>query len=163
MEAVVLAIALLVMLVGLVGVVVPVLPGLLIVWLVGVASVLWQGTDTAGWLVAAWLTVLFGLGTLATVLLPARRGREAGTTTASFVTALVGAVLGFFLLPVAGFLLGFVAGLLLGERGRLGEWAAARRSTLAVLRGYGLGVLLELVLGVTMVGSWIVAVLVRIG
>ena len=163
MEAVVLAIAFLAMLVGLVGVVVPVMPGLLVVWLVGVASLLWQGADTAAWLVVAWLTVLFALGTLATVLLPARRGREAGATTTSFVTALVGAVLGFFVLPVAGFLVGFVVGLLLGERGRLGEWEAARRSTLAVLRGYGLGVLLELVLGITMVGSWLVAVVVRFG
>ncbi|TVR21937.1 MAG: DUF456 domain-containing protein [Nitriliruptor sp.] len=163
MEAVVLGIAFLVMLVGLVGVVVPVLPGLLIVWLVGVTSLLWQGTDGAAWLVAAWLTGLFALGTLATVLLPARRGREAGATTASFVTALLGAVLGFFVLPVAGFLVGFVVGLLLGERGRLGEWEAARRSTLSVLRGYGIGVLIELVLGVTMVGSWLVAVVVRFG
>jgi len=158
-EAVVLGIAFLVMLVGLVGVVVPVLPGLLIVWLVGVTSLLWQGTDGAAWM----LTVLFALGTLATVLLPARRGREAGATTASFVTALLGAVLGFFVLPVAGFLVGFVVGLLLGERGRLGEWEAARRSTLSVLRGYGIGVLIELVLGVTMVGSWLVAVVVRFG
>lgn len=163
MEAVVLGIAFLAMLVGMVGVVVPVLPGLLIVWLVGVSSLLWQGADTVGWLVAAWLTGLFALGTLATVLLPARRGREAGATTASFATGLTGAVLGFFVLPVAGFLVGFVVGLLLGERGRLGEWEAARRSTLEVLRGYGLGVLLELVLGVTMVGSWLVAVVVRFG
>jgi uncharacterized protein len=162
-EAVVLGLAFVAMLVGLVGVVVPVLPGLLIVWLVGGLSLLWQGADAAGWLVVAWLTGLFALGTLATVVLPARRGREAGATTASFATALLGAVLGFFVVPVAGFLLGFVLGLLVGERGRLGEWEAARRSTLAVLRGYGLGVLLELIVGVTMIASWLVAVLVRFG
>ena len=163
MEAVVLVVAFLVMLVGLVGVVVPVLPGLLVVWLVGVGSLLWQGTDTSGWLLAAWLTLLFALGTLATVLLPARRGREAGATGASFAAAVLGAVIGFFLLPVAGFLVGFVSGLLLGERGRLGDWVLARRSTAAVLRAYGLGVLIELVLGIVMVGSWLVAVLARFG
>ncbi len=163
MEAVVLGLAFVAMLIGLVGVVVPVLPGLLVVWLVGAASVLWQGTDAAGWVVAAWLTGLFALGTLATVVLPARRGREAGATTGSFAFALLGAVLGFFVVPVAGFLLGFVLGLLVGERGRLGEWEAARSSTLAVLRGYGLGVLMELIVGVTMVGSWLVAVLLRFG
>lgn len=163
MESVVLVLAFLAMLLGLIGVVVPVLPGLVIVWLVGVGSLLWQATDTAGWLLAAWLTALFALGTLATVLLPARRGREAGATGASFAAAVLGAVIGFFLLPVAGFLVGFVVGLLLGERGRLGDWVLARRSTASVLRAYGLGVLIELSLGIVMVGTWLIAVITRFG
>jgi uncharacterized protein len=74
---------------------------------------------------------------------------------------LLGAVIGFFVLPVAGFVLGFLAGLTVGERARLGEWAAARRSTLAVLRAYGVGVVIELLLGLTMVASWLVAVVAR--
>lgn len=161
MEAFVLLLAFLLMLVGLVGVLVPVLPGLLIVWAAGVASVLWQGTDTTGWLVAWWLTGLFALATLVTVVLPTRRGRELGATSASFASGLLGAVVGFFVLPVAGFLVGFLVGLAVGERARLGEWEAARTSTFAVLRAYGLGVLLELLLGLTMVGSWLAAVIAR--
>lgn len=161
MEALVLVLAFLLMIVGLVGVLVPVLPGLVVVWLAGVASVLWQGTDTTGWLVAWWLTGLFALGTLATVVLPTRRGRELGASSASFASGLLGAVVGFFVLPVAGFPIGFLAGLAIGERVRLGEWDAARRSTLAVLRAYGVGVVIELLLGVTMVGSWLVAVITR--
>ncbi|MFO7778077.1 MAG: DUF456 domain-containing protein, partial [Nitriliruptoraceae bacterium] len=127
----------------------------------GVASVLWQGTDTTGWLVAWWLTGLFALATLVTVVLPTRRGRELGATSASFASGLLGAVVGFFVLPVAGFLIGFLVGLAVGERARLGEWEAARTSTFAVLRAYGLGVLLELLLGLTMVGSWLAAVIAR--
>lgn len=161
MEALVLVLAFLLMVVGLVGVLVPVLPGLVIVWLAGVASVLWQGTDTTGWLVAWWLTGLFALGTLATVVLPTRRGRELGASNASFASGLLGAVIGFVVLPVAGFPVGFLAGLTIGERARLGEWAAARRSTLAVLRAYGVGVVIELLLGLTMVASWLVAVVAR--
>ncbi|MFO7779225.1 MAG: DUF456 domain-containing protein [Nitriliruptoraceae bacterium] len=161
MEAAVLVLAFLLMLVGLVGVLVPVLPGLLIVWAAGVASVLWQGTDTTGWLVAWWLTGLFALATLVTVVLPTRRGRELGATSASFASGLLGAVVGFFVLPVAGFLIGFLVGLTVGERARLGEWDAARGSTFAVLRAYGLGVLIELLLGLTMVGSWLAAVIAR--
>ncbi len=161
MEALVLLLAFLLLLVGLVGVLVPVLPGLVIVWAAGVASVLWQGTDTTGWLVAWWLTGLFALATLITVVLPTRRGRELGATSTSFASGLLGAVAGFFVLPVAGFLIGFVVGLTVGERVRLGEWEAARASTFAVLRAYGLGVLLELLLGLTMVGSWLVAVIAR--
>jgi uncharacterized protein len=160
-EAFVLVLAFLAMLVGLVGVLVPVLPGLLIVWAAGVASVLWQGTDTTGWLMAWFLTGLFALGTIVTVVLPTRRGRELGASNASFASALLGAVIGFFVLPVAGFLVGFLAGLTVGERARLGDWAAARRSTLAVLRAYGVGVVIELLLGLTMVASWLVVVITR--
>jgi uncharacterized protein len=161
MEAFVLVLAFMLMLVGLVGVLVPVLPGLLVVWVAGVASVLWQGTDTTGWLMAWWLTGLFALGTIVTVVLPTRRGRELGASNASFASGLLGAVIGFFVLPVAGFLLGFLAGLTVGERARLGDWTAARRSTLAVLRAYGVGVVIELLLGLTMVASWLVAVITR--
>ena len=161
MDALILGLAFLLMIVGLVGVLVPVLPGLVIVWLAGVGSVLWQGTDTTGWLVAWWLTGLFALGTLATVVLPTRRGRELGASTASLASGLLGAVIGFFVLPVAGFPVGFLAGLTIGERTRLGEWAAARRSTLAVLRAYGVGVVIELLSGITMVGSWLIAVIAR--
>jgi len=160
-DALILGLAFLLMIVGLVGVLVPVLPGLVIVWLAGVGSVLWQGTDTTGWLVAWWLTGLFALGTLATVVLPTRRGRELGASTASLASGLLGAVIGFFVLPVAGFPVGFLAGLTIGERTRLGEWAAARRSTLAVLRAYGVGVVIELLSGITMVGSWLIAVIAR--
>lgn len=161
MEALVLVLAFLVMVAGLVGVLVPVLPGLVLVWVAGVASVLWQGTDTTGWLVAWWLTGLFALGTLATVVLPTKRGREMGASTASLAGGLLGAVIGFVVLPVAGFPIGFLAGLAIGERVRLGEWEAARASTLAVLRAYGIGVVIELLLGITMVGSWLVAVIAR--
>jgi uncharacterized protein YqgC (DUF456 family) len=70
------ALALLVMLVGLVGVVVPVLPGLLLVWLASAGTVLFVGTDTAGWVLAIVLTLLFAVGSGATFLAPG----PAGTT-----------------------------------------------------------------------------------
>ena len=163
MEFAILLLAFLLMLVGMVGVLIPVLPGLAGVWLVGVITLLWQDLDTFGWAVSAWLTLLLVLGTLATVWFPARRGREAGAPSSTFAAAIFGAVVGFFVLPVLGFLIGALTGLLLAERARLGEWQRARASTLEVLRAYGVGVLVELVLGVVMVGSWLVAVIVRFG
>ena len=163
MEFAILLLAFLLMLVGMVGVLIPVLPGLAVVWLVGVITLLWQDLDTVGWAVSAWLSLLLVLGTLATVWFPARRGREAGAPSSTFAAAVFGAVVGFFVLPVLGFLVGALTGLLLAERARLGEWQRARASTLEVLRAYGTGVLVELVLGLVMVGSWLVAVIVRFG
>ncbi len=163
MEFAVLLLALLLMLVGMVGVLIPVLPGIAVVWAVGVVTLLWQDLDAVGWAVTAWLTVLLVLGTLATVVLPARRGQQAGAPASTLAGAAFGAVVGFFVLPVLGFLIGGLAGLLLAERARLGQWAPARASTTAVLRGYGAGVLVELVLGVVMISSWLVAVSLRYG
>jgi uncharacterized protein len=161
MEPLLGALALLVMLVGLVGVVVPVLPGLLLVWLASVGTMLYVGTDAAGWAVAGVLTLLFALGTGATIWLPARQGRRGGVPLRSLVAAGVGAVIGFFVIPVVGFLIGAFAGLLLGEQQRLGDWQPALASVGQVLRAYGVGVVVELVVGVTMIGIWLVAVVVR--
>lgn len=161
MEPLLLVLALLVMLVGMVGVIVPVLPGLLLVWAAGVSTTLWVGTDTTGWLVAVTLTVLFLLGSAATIWLPAQQGRQGGASWTSLAAAMIGAAVGFVVIPVVGLLLGAFAGLLVGEFRRLGGWPAAWSSTLQVLRAYGIGVIVELVLGTTMIGIWLVAALTR--
>jgi uncharacterized protein YqgC (DUF456 family) len=160
-EVLVLGLALVLMLVGFAGVLVPVLPGLVIVWLVGVASVLWQGADPVGWTVAGVLTLLFATGSAATIVLPARRGREAGATPRTLATVVLGAIIGFLVLPIFGLLVGALAGLYLGEWGRLGDRVAAGASTRAVLKAYGFGVLVELVLATLMLGVWLVTVLAR--
>lgn len=147
-------VGILAILVGLVGVVVPVMPGLLVVWGGTAGTLLLHRSDAVGWGVAAVLTVCFALGSVATIVLPARKGRQGGASATTFAFAALGAVAGFFLVPVIGFLLGAVVGLLVGERRRLGGWSEARTSTLRVLRAYGVGVVVELVLGVTMAVIW---------
>jgi uncharacterized protein len=160
-EPLVTALALVVMVVGLVGVVVPVLPGLLLVWLAGAGTMLYLGTDPAGWTVAVLLTLLFAVGSGATIWLPARQGRRGGVPLRSLLAALLGAVVGFVVLPVVGFLVGAFVGLLVGEQQRLGDWPAARASVGQVLRAYGVGVIVELVVGVLMIATWLVALVVR--
>jgi uncharacterized protein len=153
--------ALVVMLVGMVGVVVPILPGLLLVWVAGAGTMLYLGTDVAGWAVAGLLTLLFLLGSGATIWLPARQGRRGGVPLRSLLAALLGAVVGFFVLPIVGFLVGAFVGLLLGEKQRHGGWEPAFASVRNVLRAYGIGIVIELVVGVTMIGIWVVAILLR--
>jgi uncharacterized protein len=161
MDPVVAALALVAMLIGLVGVVVPVLPGLLVVWVVAVGTTLWVAADVVGWLVAGVLTILFALGTAATLYLPARQGRRGGAPVSSLAAAALGAVVGFFVIPVVGFLLGAFGGFLLAEHGRLGEWGPAWSSLGTVVRAYGIGVVIELVLGLTMIAVWATAAVLR--
>ena len=161
MDPVLAVLLVLLMLVGLVGVVVPVMPGLLVIWLISAGTTLWMGADAAGWTVTVLLTAMFAAGTAAGIWLPARRGRRGGAPTRSLVAAVVGAIVGFFVIPVAGLLLGGFLGFMLAEFRRLGDWQAATRSLVGVVAAYGLGVLIELVLGVAMIGTWVISVVLR--
>jgi uncharacterized protein YqgC (DUF456 family) len=160
-EPLLVALAVVVMLVGLIGVVVPVLPGLVLIWVAAVSTTLLLRADVVGWLVTMLLTVLFGLGMAATIWLPARQGRRGGVPLRSLLAAAAGAVVGFFVIPVIGFLVAGAAGLLLSERSRLDAWQPALRSVGGVVRAYGLGVVVELVAGLSMIAVWASAVLLR--
>jgi uncharacterized protein len=149
----------LVMLVGLVGVIVPVLPGLALIWVAGLAWAWLDGGGTARWLVFALMTVLLATGTAAKYALPARHMSGAGAPRTTLLLGAVGAIAGFFLIPVVGFAVGGVAAVFLAELSRLGDVRAAGRSTRAVLIGIGFGVLIELTAGFAMVAVWLLAVL----
>ena len=140
---------LLVMLVGLVGVVVPVLPGLLLIWGAGVVWA-WVGGGPGHWAVAAVLTLLLVVGTVAKYVLPARSATGAGAPRRTLLVGMLGALVGFFVIPVVG----GVAGVYLAEHARLGNAGVAWRSTRAVLVGVGIGMLVELATGVLMVAVW---------
>ena len=147
---------LLVMAAGLVGIVVPVLPGLLLIW---GAGIFWAWADGGGarWAVAALLTLLLVGGSVAKYTLPARSASGAGAPRRTIVLGALGAVAGFFVIPVAGLLVGGVAAVFLAEWQRLGEPAPAWRSTRAVLVGVGIGLLVELATGVLMIWLWVIA------
>lgn len=141
------------MLVGLAGTVVPVLPGLPVIWVAGLVWAL--SVDGVGrWVVLAVLTVLFAVGTVAHYALPARslRGRAPRST---LLLGVVGAVLGFFVVPVVGFALGGVVGVYAAEWARTrdarGAWASTRR----VLVAFGIGMAVEVGAGLLMVLTWL--------
>lgn len=147
---------LLVMAVGLVGVLVPVLPGLLLIW---GAGTFWAWADGGGarWAVAVVLTLLLVAGSVAKYTLPARSAAGAGAPRRTILLGAVGAVIGFFVIPVAGLLVGGVGAVFLVELQRLGAAAPAWRSTRAVLVGVGVAILVELATGALMIWVWVVS------
>ena len=148
----------LVMLVGVVGVVVPVLPGLLLVWAAGLVWVWQDGAGAGRVAVGVLLTVLLVVGTLAKYLLPARSASGAGAPRSTVALGALGAVVGFFVIPVVGVVVGGVVAVYLAELRRLRDGRAAGRSPWAVLRAVGIGMLVELATAVLMVGTWLVGV-----
>jgi len=145
---------------GLLGVLVPVVPGLLLVWLATVGTLLLRSRSPLVWAVVVVLSVLAILGSVASIVLPARRTRADGAPARTLGLALVGAVVGFFIVPVVGLVIGAGVGLLLAERSRLGEWDPAWTSTRRLVAAYGVGVLVEFGAGMTMAGLWLVALVV---
>lgn len=143
---------------GLAGVVVPAVPGLL---LVAVVAVIWAVLEGGAgpWVVVAVMLVVLGLGTVAKYVLPSRTLREAGAPWSTLVLGVVGAIVGFFVIPVVGLLVGGVLGVWLGELRRLRDGRAARRSTWATLKAIGIGMLLELAAGIVAVLVWVTGVL----
>ncbi len=146
------------MVAGVVGVVVPVLPGLLLSWAAGLVWVWQDGGGPTRILVGVVLTGLLVAGTGAKYLLPARSASGAGAPRSTLLAGIVGAVAGFFLIPFVGVVVGGVGAVYLAELQRLRDRAAAGRSTWAVLKAVGIGMLVELVAAVLMLGTWLLGV-----
>lgn len=145
----------LVMALGVAGTVVPFVPGLGLVVAAAVGYGLAEGFGDVGVLAMVVIVVLALAGTAAGVVLPSRAAGHTGATRSSLVVGAVGAVIGFFVIPVVGLPLGGAAGIYLAERARSRDGAAAWRSTRATLKGFGLAALAQLAAGVAMVLTWV--------
>jgi uncharacterized protein YqgC (DUF456 family) len=145
-------------LIGLVGIVVIVLPGLLLVW---AAVAVWALVERTGvaWGVLGFATVLVAIGTVAKYVLPGRRMRDAGVPGRSILAGVALGIVGFFVIPVVGLLIGFVLGIYLSERIRLGGHGAAWPSTVHALKAVGLAILIELLAGLLISATWLIAVI----
>ncbi|MEU1515922.1 DUF456 domain-containing protein [Streptomyces sp. NPDC005811] len=148
----------LVILLGLCGVLVPGVPGSWFVW----SAVLWwalKDPQPVAWWVLVGATVVLFLSQVVRWALPPRRLRESGATPRMAVYAGVGALLGFFLVPVLGAIPGFMGGIYLCERLRLGRHGEARAALRTAMRSGGSSVLAELFTCLLITGAWLGAVL----
>lgn len=145
-------------LVGLVGIVVAAIPGLILIWGAVLVWALVEQTGT-GWFVLGLATVLTVAGQVVKYLIPGRRLREAGIPGRSIFFGAVLSVVGLFVIPLVGFIIGFVLGVYLAERYRLGSHALAWPSTMQAMRAAGLSILIELLAGLWIAGSWAITVL----
>ncbi|MER6615007.1 DUF456 domain-containing protein [Streptomyces xantholiticus] len=146
-----------VMLLGLLGVIVPGVPGPWLVW----AAVLWWALHVQtglAWLLLVGATAVLLLDQVVVWLLPARRLRGVGITRRMGAYAGLGAVVGFFLVPVVGAVPGFIGGIYGTERIRLGGHGPAKAATRTVMRAAGTSVLVELMGCLLVVGAWAGAV-----
>lgn len=161
-DGVVIALTLAVMLVGVVGVVVPVLPGVVVVGTAAIVATFVLGIDAAGWALVVAITALTLAGATASIVLPARRGRRGDAARSSLAIAAAGGLVGFFVVPVLGLPIGAVLGLFAAELRRTGDRDRAWNTTRSVVTAYGLGVLVELVVAIAIIATWLTATLLRL-
>jgi uncharacterized protein len=141
----------LLVLVGLFGIVVPVLPGTV---LVGLGILVWASEDGSAeaWTTFAVAGLCLAVGLVVKYAVPGRR-LKAAVPTSTLVVGGVGAIVGFFVIPVVGALVGFPLGIYLAERVRIG--GAAWPSTVAALRAMAHSILIELLAALAATAVWL--------
>ncbi len=144
----------LVMLVALAGVVIPLLPGLALIWTAALFYGFQVGFGPGGTAAMVVLSVIGATSVVAGVVLPSRAAVESGASKRSQWIGFAGAVIGFFAIPVVGLVVGALAGVMLSEYGRTGDWRSARTATIGLAKGFGISTLVQLILGVMMIGVW---------
>jgi len=142
------------MVLGLMGVVLPVLPGLLLIWAAALFYGFMVGFGTLGWMVIGLLSVLVVAGGIKSVMIPRRAAAASGASAWAQLGAVVGAVIGFFVIPVLGLILGALAGLLVVEYLLKGDWNEALVAVRGTARGFGISVVIDLILGMIMIVAW---------
>lgn len=152
------------MLVGLAGLLIPIFPGIAVIWLAAVVYMFyaaWSGLMTGwDWFLFALITLLAAVGGVIDNIIITAKLRETGTPWRSIGIGLaVGLVSSCFLTPFAALLITPLT-LYLVEYLRLREARAAFDSAKGWLVGFGWTFLALFVIGVLMIGFWLLWVLV---
>lgn len=153
MEGIVVAVGI-AMVVGIVGTLVPLIPGLGLAWAAALVYGLAEGFGAVGATAMVVITALAIGGTVAGWVVPARVAGNAGAARLSIVLGAVGAVIGFFVIPVVGVMVGGVAGVYLGELQRTSGGGAAWAATKATIKGFGAAAILQFVAAVLIAVTW---------
>lgn len=146
---------LLVLLTGLAGTIVPILPGILLMWAGVIGYGFVAGFDAIAIAVIAVATVLAGISIVLGFVLPKQAADAAGASSKSQWAAVIGAIVGFFVIPVVGVVIGAVVGIALAEYGDKNDWGAAWESTKGVLTGMGLAAVAQFGIGVLILVIWL--------
>ncbi len=144
------------MLFGLFGLIVPLIPGLVIIWLAALGYGLVAGFSTLGWWMFAIITLLMLIGSFVDNLLMGTQARQSGASWVSIGAALVFGIAGNFVLPVIGGLIAALLALFTAEWIHRRNWREALKSVRSMAWGCGWAVVIRFIMGVTMIGLWMI-------
>lgn len=144
------------MLVGLL--VIPILPGLVIIWAGSLGYGLYAGFGTLGWVMFALITILMFVGSWLDNLLMGAQAHKEGAPWWVVILALLAAFFGNFIIPIpiVGGILAALLVLFLIEWLRLKDSKAALNSMRGMLVGCGWAVAFRFIIGLVMIGLWLI-------
>jgi uncharacterized protein YqgC (DUF456 family) len=125
-------------------------------WVAAVAYGFAVGFDVIAIAVLVMVTALTAAAVVVGIVLPKRAATASGASTRSQLAAALGAVIGFFVIPIIGVVVGALVGIGIAEYADKRDWPAARASTIAVAKGFGVSTLLQFAIGFMILGLWIV-------
>ncbi len=138
--------------------VIPILPGLVIIWAAALGYGLVLGFSTLGWVMIAIITVLMLAGSILDNVLMGAQAHKEGAPWWVVILAMVAAILGSLLIPVP--IIGGILAALLTLFGiqwvRLKDPRQALNSLKGMLIGCGWALLFRFIIGLVMVGLWLV-------
>jgi uncharacterized protein YqgC (DUF456 family) len=152
------ALTLVVLIVGLVGLIMPIFPGLVVMWLATLVYALLQGAagrmTNWDWFLFALITVLMLVGSLVDNLIIARKMRDHFIPWSSILFAFAASIIAsIFFTPFIG-LAATPLALFLAEFRRLKDRDLAITSTKAYMVGWGWAFGARFLIGLVMIGFW---------
>lgn len=145
---------------GLVGTIVPAFPGIIVAWVAIVIFGFAVGFTPFGIAAMLVISLLTVVNYLIMVRIPKQEAEARGASRWSTVLGGIGALVGFFVIPVIGFIIGGVVGVYASEYYRTKETGQAWHATKGVLIGLGKSAAVQLGIGLTIGAIWFVWVLV---
>lgn len=138
--------------------VIPLLPGLVIIWLSALGYGMVAGFGTLGWIIFALMTVLMLVGTILDNVLMGTKAHKEGAPWWVVLIALSSAVIGNFIIPIPilGGILAALAVLFLIQWLRVRDVKKALASIRGMLVGCGWGILFRVIIGLIMIGLWLI-------
>jgi uncharacterized protein YqgC (DUF456 family) len=149
-----------VMFIGLLGALLPVIPDLVIIWGAALGYGLIVGWGDSGPWIFGVISALGLGGVLAEIWMSGVGGKIGGASFKSILVGLILGIIGFiFLTPIGGLAL-LLVGTFTMEYYRLGDAEEALKGMLGVGLGYGASFGVKLLIGLLMMGLWVVWVVI---
>jgi uncharacterized protein YqgC (DUF456 family) len=138
--------------------VIPILPGLLIIWVSALGYGITAGFGVLGWVMFALITILMLAGSILDNVLMGAQAHKEGAPWWVVLIALASAVIGNFVIPIpiVGGILAALLVLFLIEWLRLKDTRKALLSMRGMLAGCGWAVVFRLIIGLVMIGLWLI-------
>lgn len=146
----------LLMALGLAGAIVQIWPSTPLVLLGLIIWAIYLGGSTP-WVTTAVCTLLLILAMVLKILIPGKQLKQAGIPNSTMLWGGLGAVAGFFLIPVVGIFVGFIGGVAGAEYQRLQNTEATKAAVIKTMKTIGISALIEFSLSLLAVLIWVAA------